>query len=132
MKKQLILERLKLTIDRLKTLKDSQYLNAAGYGYVKTVDKNGLTSCGDVAGYYPIWFPDSGVKMCGYGIDFDLHNCFTTLSHYHGVSARVIGYLFFRRNLGGMQAETVWTLQETINKWISCKYCIENDLIAYN
>lgn len=131
MEKQLILERLQLTIDKLKTLKESQYLNRSGYGYVKTVDKNGLTSCGDVAGWYPIWFPDSGVKMCGYGIDFDFRNGFTTLSLYHGVNSRIVGYLFFRRNLHGMQADDAWTLQETINKWIACKYCIENDLISY-
>lgn len=131
MEKTQILQRLQLTIDRLKTLKDSQYLNAAGYGYVKTVGKNGLTSCGDVAGWYPIWFPDAGVKMCGCGVDFDLHNVFLTLSDFHGVGTRLIAYLFLRRNLGNMQADTAWTLQETINKWLACKYCIENDLISY-
>lgn len=135
MDKTLIIERLQNTIDKLQTLKESQYNNSWSYGYVTKCDAVTFKPLvATVAGYYPLWFPDAKLQTRNGGIVPEKGlNIPLTLQEYHGVNQSLIACLFFRRSLGNDTiSDDRWTLAETINKWIACKYCIENDLIAYN
>lgn len=133
MEKSLILERLQMTIDNLTNLSESEYCNRADSGFITKLGKDKNTSCGDVVGWYAVWFPDAGIEMCGKGIrPVKAESVLTALCHYHGIkSYQIIIFLFYRKFLGSTISEDSISLQDTINRWIACKHCIEKELIQY-
>lgn len=104
MEQQLKIQRLEATIEKMKQLKPEQFHYA---DYVHEWDHR--TGCGTVCcvgGWYPQWFPESGLIYFGAGMDLRFRNgeiaddAEDGLQNWHGLESNVINYLFY----GGLRS----------------------------
>lgn len=103
MNKHLVLGRLRATIEKLLMLPECQF---AYDRYVTVANGECGTVC-CVAGWYPQWFPEAGLKWQSYGTHLDListshqdeyYNQQESLIDYHGLSENLIEVLFYGYN----------------------------------
>jgi hypothetical protein len=96
MENNLIIERLKATIEKLKQLEPNKFY----YGNFVTESNGGCGTVCCVAGWYPEWFPESGLKWQVFNNDMcaQMRNSIEVnelLLKYHGLGREFIGALFY-------------------------------------
>lgn len=136
MEKALILERLKATRTMMDTLKEEQF-NYGNFIY-EFENECGTVCC--IAGWYPKWFPDSGLKWGKIGDHLSLVSdkpsyiaVFSVLSKFHGLNELTIFALFAGRHIGKKikAIGTAANLDEVKVHWDKIIKAIENEEITY-
>lgn len=137
MTKELILQRLQLTIDKLKQLSPAQFNYES---YVTEFNNKGCGTVCCVAGWYPEWFREAGLKWNElHGLISDESHPLYTLAAYHGVNDEIIDCLFYGLSVrtkdnmriiepdGGITSD----LSMVIEAWEQVYKAIENKEINY-
>lgn len=92
MKIDIIIERIEATIKKMKALLPEKFNYSVWVTKTNKEHICGTVCC--VGGWYPTWFPSSGIKL-----DENLEIDPETLSKYHGIDYNLVGTLFLGDDL---------------------------------
>lgn len=107
MDQQLKIDRLAATIEKMKELREEQFNYTFFVSQFEEGKNCGTVCC--VAGWYPKWFPESGIYWGQRTINPNdsLLQIKDRLSYFHGLNIEIIKYLFFG---DGDSFDTLYTL----------------------